>query len=104
MKFKRNIPGRQSGGWNVSAACYCEEAGTQGFGQKLERLQGCYGWSSSPGVAALDCEADPWVRRSGCYLTSLDTPGCSVGCQGRRESHQISSVCFLSDTATQEFQ
>lgn len=97
--MKNNEPERQLGGWYVSGACYCGEAGTQGFGQMSERLQGCCEWSSSPDVEALDCEADPWGQHSGCYLTSPGTPGWSIDCQKRRRgNNQISfsiSTCVV---------
>lgn len=85
------VPGRQRCVWSGSGACYCAAAGTRGFAQMWGHPQGYCGWNSSPDAAAPGCEANPWGRHSGCYLTSPDTPSCSVGCQKRRGSHEISS-------------
>lgn len=92
MKWKRDVPEKLLGEWTVSGACCCAGADTQGFEQRWEHPRGCYRWSSSPGVRALDCEADPWEQCSDCYLTSPGTPDCSGDYQKkRRGSHEISS-------------
>lgn len=105
MRRERKIPERQRDVWNASGACYYGGAGTRGFAQTWGHPRGYCGWSSSPDVTAPDCEANPWGRHSGCYLTSPDIPDCSVGCQERRGSHEISSLtsgCVLSALILQQ--